>query len=157
MELGETEAVGIFYEHDGGAGYVYTDFDDGGGDEDVGLTAAEGCHGLFALVAGHAGMEGCDSCVFEEPPLESLVDLFDSGHLFAFDRGDDDESLLALCDALGEDFIGVGSLGGAEDSCFNWLSARGELVDGGLVEVAEEGHGDGAGDGGRGHDQDMGG
>jgi len=57
MKLGQTEALGMFDDYDGGIWDVDADFDDGGGDEDIDLAAFEAGHGDFFVVGGHAAVE----------------------------------------------------------------------------------------------------
>ncbi len=66
VELGEAEAFGAFDEHNGGVGDVDADFDDGGGNEEVGFVSGEVVHDLFFFVFGKAAVEEGDLEVWED-------------------------------------------------------------------------------------------
>src|SRR5216684_4319304 len=57
VELGESEALGVLDDHDGGVGDVDADFDDGGGDEDLRFVFAEALHDFFFFVAPEAAVQ----------------------------------------------------------------------------------------------------
>ena len=77
---------------------------------------------------------------------------------FAFvDEGVDEIGLAAGFELLFEKGGDLGEVGLLADGGYNGAAAGGEFVDEGDVEVAVDGHGEGAGNGGRGHDQHVGG
>jgi hypothetical protein len=78
MELGETEALGVLDDHYGRVGHVDTDFDDGGGDEDVDFAALEAAHDDLFLVGVEAAVEQADAKAGERAGAELLVH-FDGG------------------------------------------------------------------------------
>ncbi len=57
VELGESEALGVLDDHDGGVGDVDANFDNCGGDEDLRFVLAEALHDVFFFVAGEAPVE----------------------------------------------------------------------------------------------------
>ena len=69
------------------------------------------------------------------------------------DGGDDDVGLVFSGEAGGEPGVEVFAVGGGGHLGENGLAAGGQLVDDRNVEIAESGHGKGAGDGGGGHHQ----
>lgn len=66
VELGEAEAFGAFDEHDCGVGDIDADFDDGGGDEEVGFVGGEVAHDLFFFVFFEFAVEEGDCEVWED-------------------------------------------------------------------------------------------
>src|SRR5574344_943868 len=56
MELGESEALGIEDDHDGGVGYVHANLDDCGGYEYLCLSVDEFLHFLFFFLGLHLSM-----------------------------------------------------------------------------------------------------
>ncbi len=186
VELGEAEAVGVFDDHEGGVGDVDADFDDGGGDEDVKFAAFEAGHGDLLVVGRHAAVEeaeaeagefvggevgvhigggaergalrllagspggGLGQLLFEREVELGLV------AVGAFDERVDDVGLTAGGDLLADevpDFAGavLGHAAGGDGG-----AAGREFVDDGDFEVAVEGECEGSGNGGCGHDEDVG-
>lgn len=66
VELGEAKSFGAFDQHDAGVGDVDPDFDDGGGDEEVGFVGGEVAHDLFFFVFVEATVEERDSEVWKD-------------------------------------------------------------------------------------------
>ena len=158
VELGDAEVFGFADHDDGGVGDVDADFDDGGGYEDVEVAVGELAHGGVFVGVFELAVEEADAVVFEFGFAEVLVGFeYAAG---AVDAGADDVDLVALVDVFAHDFVGAGGVFGevfGDDVAFDGSAAAGEFVEGGVVEVAEEGHGDGAGYGGGGHDEEVGG
>ena len=149
VELGEPEAFGVFDDHYAGIGHVYADFDDGGGDEDIGIAVDEIFH-YFGFLGGFkfAVHEGDG-----EVRGEGLAEGFDIGgggfgiDIFAFvDEGADDIDLAAFGDLFADKGIYAGAIAFVDMECFDLLAARGEFVHDGDIEVAVEDEGEGAGD-----------
>src|SRR3954452_3116979 len=160
VELGETETLGLLDEHQGGVAYVHADFDDRGGHEDLDRALLKLLHGRFLLVGGEAAVHEADGDVREDLAREVLVHLLRGLHglcLGFLDDGVDDVGLAALVDLLLHEAVGLLNAVGGVVLGLDRLPAGRELVDYGDVEVTVEGHGEGAGDRGGGHDEDVGG
>ena len=140
VKLRQAKAFGVFDNHDGGIGHVHTDFDDGGGDEDVNFIFAETLHDRFFVVTGKAAVENAEF-QFRKNFAREAVEFFDRGFQFEFrffDNGIDDIGLMAGGDFATHRFPDAGKvrLGGhARD---DGSAARRQLVDDGDIEVAVE-------------------
>ena len=96
VELREAEAFGVIDDHDAGVGDVDADLDDGGRDEDVDVAALEAGHGDFLVVGAESAVEEAEAQAGEGAGAELVVHL-GGGTEFGF---------------FGEEFFGVGALGG---------------------------------------------
>lgn len=65
VELGEAKSFGVFDYHDCGGGDVDSDFDDGGGDEDIEFLVFESGHDGVFFFWSHFSMEEFNFSVFE--------------------------------------------------------------------------------------------
>ncbi len=160
VELGEAEALRLLDDHDGGVGDVDADLDDGGRNEDFGAAAFESFHGGFLFRRAEAAVKETDGDIgkdFAREVFEHLLRGFHSLGFGLFDDGVDDVGLTAGVDLTLDHAVGEFDLIGGEVLRQNLFAAGGKFVDGGNVEVAVDGHGEGAGDGGCGHDEDVGG
>ena len=159
VELGDAEAFCLLDDHDGGIGDIDADFDDGGGDKDLSVAFAELVHDVVAMFAVHATVEEFDGEAGEFMDAKAVEDGFGGrGIVFglAFDTGADHIGLPALTDLLAEeipDFCGF--CGGADFGGDDFLSAWGQILDDGDIEIAELGEAEAAGDGGGGHDEHV--
>jgi hypothetical protein len=86
VKLGEAEALGMLDDHHGCVGYVDTDFDDGGGDEDIDFSALKATHDDFFFVGVEAAMEQSDAEAGERAGAEFLMH-FDGGLEAGFGGG----------------------------------------------------------------------
>ncbi len=158
VELGEAVAFGVVDDHDGGVRNVYADFDDGGGDEDGCFVVPVLLHDGVFFFRVHAAVQEADGDVRE---LLLPVFVFGGGRgcfpfVVFFDERGDDVDLPPGFDLFAEEgFDFVQCFAGAEDGG-DFAAAFGQFVDEGDVEVAVEGEGEGARDGGGGHDEYVG-
>lgn len=159
VELGESEAVGVVDEHDGGVGDVDADFDDGGGDEGVDVVLAEVLDDVVFGVAVDASVEECDLVGFESfgPGLVSAGGGLGVDFFGVFDEGVDEVDLASLVELGFEEGGDVFEFVVFADGGDDFAAVLWAFGDGGDVEVAVEGEGEGAWDGGGGHDEDVGG
>lgn len=148
VEVGEAEAVGAVDEDGVGVGDIDAGFDDGGGEEDVGLVVDEGVHDVFEVVFFHLAVADEDAC-FGDEFGEAFMDLFDG-----FDAVVEEEDLAAAfhfaADGVADGAFVVGGDGGGDRESVGWWG-----VDGGHVAGAHECHVEGAGDGGCGECEDV--
>ena len=126
--------------HDRGVGQVDADFDDDGGDEDIGVAVGEVGHDGAFVVGGHAAVEEPDSGrEFAQRAVAKELVLVGGGFDFQlvglFDQWTDDEALPTLgrllADALVDDRF---ALGGFDDLGADSLAAGREFVDDGGIE-----------------------
>ena len=171
VELGETETFGVFDDHHGGVGDVDAHLDDGGGHHDVGEAALEAVHLEGFLLGGEASVDHggliLRSGEVALHHLETVVEVLEVRLLtlgggirstsvaLPLDERVNDIDLAAGVDLLfeeGEDerAVALEAMGGADG-----VASGRQLVDDGAVEVAVEGHSEGAGDGGGGHHEDV--
>ena len=160
VELGEAEALGLLDHHHGGVGNVHADLDYGGGHQDLQLACLEALHDGLLFVRAEAAVHQTDRDLGKDLARKMLVHLLRGLHrlrLGFLDHRVDDVRLAALVDLALHETVGlldpIRRVVFGEDG----LAAGRKLVDDGDVEVAIEGHGEGAGDGGRGHHEDIGG
>ena len=73
VQLGKAETLGVIDHHDRCVGYVDTDFDDRGGDEDVGFAALETAHGHVLVVRRHAAVQQAQAQAVEWAGAEFFV------------------------------------------------------------------------------------
>jgi len=162
MELTEAEAVGILDDHDGGVRDIDADFDDGSGDEDMDIACGEGGHNFFFFPGLHPPMDAGDVQVGEDLLLEQFC-VIGSGlavvrDLVVFlDHGADDISLTSCGDIFIEEGIDPLSVAAWDGEGIDRLAAWGEFIDNGDIEVAIDHQGEGPGDRGSGHNEEMGG
>ena len=109
VELREAKAVGIFDDHHGSIGYVDTDLDDRGGNEDVQFVVAETPHGLVFLSGLHRAVEQAHALMREDFAAQAFIFTgggFDGQRLGFFDEGADDKSLMPIGDLVGDERVG---------------------------------------------------
>ena len=56
VQLREAEALGMFYNHDGGLRHIHTHFDYRGGDQDLCFAIDEGGHGSVLISGTYTAM-----------------------------------------------------------------------------------------------------
>ncbi len=126
VELAEAESFGAFDDDDGGVGYIDSDFDDAGGDEDAGFVSGEASHDFVFLASGHATVEEIDSVAGEWAVAEEFEFFFggaDGEGFGFFDEGADDVGLFAGVEAFAEEAVGVVALVGAVPAGADGLAA----------------------------------
>ena len=161
VQLGEAEAVGRFDGHHGRVGQIDADFDDDSGDDHARLAGGEvGHHGLL-LFGGHAAVEQADTGrEVGERTLGEALELFGGGGGFEFvglfDQRADDEGLVAGGGLCADALVDLVTFVRLDDAGLDALAAGWEFVDGGVVEFAVDGEGEGARNRGGGHDQQVG-
>ena len=79
VEVGQAEQIGAVDEDGIGVRDIDAGFDDGGGDQHVGVAAHERVHDVLEFVAVHLAVAGEDAGIRGEP-LEFLLHLFDGLH-----------------------------------------------------------------------------
>src|SRR5712692_10565567 len=158
VELGKAEALGVLDDHDGGVGDVDADFDDSGGDEDLGFVLAEALHDFFFFIAGEAAVQEAELELGKNFAREALV-LFHGGfqlELGFFDDGIDDVALVAGGDFAAEKFPNAGEMRLGGHARGDGGAAGRELIENGNVEVAIESERERARDGRGGQHEDVG-
>ena len=159
MKLGEAEAFRVLNHHDGGVGDIDADFNHGGGNQHLDFTGRKPSHQGLLFLGGEAAVHEPDGIFGENPFLEPPG--VGSGVLQVeffrfFNEGIDDIDLPSLFDL----FPQVPVEGFPQPSRHTLGSDRfppgWQLVDDGQIHVAVQGHGEGAGDGGGGHHEDIG-
>ena len=60
MQLRQAHALGVFDHHQGGVGYIYADFDDGGGDQYIQTTYGKLSHDFGFFGGFHAPVYQAD-------------------------------------------------------------------------------------------------
>lgn len=159
VELGEPEAFGALDDHDGGVGDVDADLDDGGGDEYLGFAGGEAAHLFFFLGGFEFAVDDADGVAQGgEVGADVLVAFLEVAvvHFLGFgDERVDDVCLAAFLDFLADEFVDLQAPGFVDVVRGDGFTSRGKLVDDGDVEIAVEGHGQGAGDGGGRHDEHV--
>lgn len=186
VELGNPEPVRIQDDHGRCGGDVDPHLDDRCGNQERGGVVGEVDHGCVFVVAGHPAMQDTDAhpcergfvgehgggggdggegawggCVVEGQCVRVGEVGFGGGVWFGVvDAGADDVDLAALVDFFGgalPDSAHPGGVVRGDAVGGDAGSACGHVGEGGDVEVAEDCHGDGAWDGGGGHDEHVGG
>lgn len=160
MELGEAEAVGFFDKDDARIGNVDTDFDDGGGDENIVFPIFEVSHDGFFVFGFHFSVEETKLEIGKNIFRETLMfgdGGFDIDEFFGrFDKREDDEGLAAFFDFTADEMVDEVSVGLiASDFGDNRNAFGRHFVQERDVEVAEEGEGEGARDRRGGHCQKV--
>ena len=155
VQLREAEAFGVFDDHQGGVRHVHADFDDGGGNQQLGFARNESRHCRLPFVVRHFAVDEGDPDVGQQG-----LQLFGGcGSVFAFEGvGFFDERAdpvgLPPVAAVGTD---AGDDGVAflvcDDVGLDGAAAGGQGVNDGEIEFAVEAHGEGARDGGGGEDE----
>ena len=134
MQLSQAEAFGLFDQNDTGIRDVDTDFDDGGGDENVVFSFFEIMHDFFFFFGFELAVDEPDGEMRENGFSQALV-LYDSGFdIFHregfFDEREDDKDLASFRDfTISEsvDFFSVLVCGGYFGD--NRFAIFGELVE----------------------------
>ena len=160
MELAEAEALGILHDDEGGVGDIHAHLDDRGGDEDVDLPRRHGGHDRLLVLrlqlpvhAGHAqiGEAAPEGLGMFLGALELRWQLV----VFLHHRADD-EDLPPLGNQPADKAVEALAVALVHGEGVHLLPPRRQLVHDGDVEIAVDDEGQGARDGGRRHDQDMG-
>ena len=169
VQLADAEAVRVQHHHDRRVRDVDADLDDGRRDQHVELPAGEGLHHRVLVLGGHPAVEHLDPQALQRPVHQLLVHVEhrDGGPppvrgrlgVVAADARAHHERLPPGGDVLAHPLPGPADPGrllgqgdhGAADRCaaLRQLDQRGDL------EVAVDGHRDGARDRGRRHDQHV--
>lgn len=158
VELREAEALGVLDYHHGGVGHVDAYFYHGGGYEDARLAGGEDAHLVLFLVGAHASVhvghlevaEGVadDVVAFGEAVEVELLVLVDEGIDYVHLTSGAELGVGGLVD--------LQPLGLEAQQGGYGLAAGGELVEDADVEVAVDGHGERARDGGGRHHEHVG-
>ena len=161
VELAEAEALRVLHHHHRGVGHVHTHLYYGGGDQDIRLAGGEGGHDGVLLLGLHLAVDKGDAQVREDLLLEHGGVLLDGlavvGECVVFlYHGADDIGLPAGGDVLMEEGVDPLAVAAGDGEGVHRLPAGGELVDDGGVQVAVDDQGQGPGDGGGGHHQEVG-
>ena len=157
MELCQTEPLGIEDDHHGGIRYVHTHFYHGGGNENLGLSLGEMLHFLLLFSRLHLSMYLAESELREGflQRLESLFEILQVTLLALLDEGEDDIHLSAKVDLATDALVEARQLVIKLMERLNRLSARWQFVDDAHVEVAIDGHCQGARNRSGGHHKHM--
>ena len=92
VELGETETVRVFDDHDRGVGNIHPDFDDRGRDQSVDFAPSKAIHDRFTLITLQATVHGGATLALEVAifqPGEMGTDILEAAFGFINDRHDD--------------------------------------------------------------------
>src|SRR5713226_5246050 len=157
VELGKAEALGVLDDHDGGVGDVDADFDDSGGDEDLGFVLAEALHDFFFFIAGEAAVQEAELELGKNFAREALVFFHGSFQLELgfFDDRINDVALVAGGDFAAEKFPDAGEMRLAGHARGDGSAAGRQLVENGNVQVAIESERQRARDGRGGEHEDV--
>ena len=157
VELGEAEALGVVEDHEIRIRDIDADLDDGGGDEGLERAVAEGFHdGVFFLRAELAVDEA--DVFWAEAFLPFGEGLGDGLGFYAaafLDEGVDEVGLAAFCELGFHEVCDVFLLRLRAEGGDDFAAAGGFFIEDGDIEVSVDGHGEGARDGGGGHDEDV--
>ena len=158
VELAEAKTLSVLDHHDGRVRYVHADLDDGRRDEYLRLAGSKTLH-LQVFVSGfHLAVNHRD-LIFGEglaELIETVLQVLQVEFLILFDKRIDDVYLPSVLDLLAQEGVHLcAALDGVVDG-LHGLTSRGKLVDDGDLEIAIDGHCQGAGDRCRGHDEDVG-
>ena len=167
VELAEAEALCVFDDHKGGVGHVHPHFDDGGRHQDLELPSGEGGHDGLLLPGLHLTVEQSHpqlrKDLFLELPGVDLhrLQVHQAGRGpvpgALLHRRADDIGLPALSGLFADKVVHPLTLALPHHKGLHRDAARGELVNDGHVQVTVDDQRQGAGDGGGGHDQHVGG
>ena len=159
VELGESEAIRALNQHYIGVGYINAYFHHRRSYQNVEFAVPEAAHGLVLVGGSHSSVEKRQAQLGKDFPGEPLIFLssgFGGDSVGFVNQGVDDKSLPAVADVLLDEAIDRAAPFRVEPAGQDFLTAGGEFVKGGQVEVAVEGQGQGTGDGSGGHNQGMG-
>ena len=160
MQLTQAEAFCAFDDHDGGVWHIHPYLDDRRGHQDVGLAGNEAPHLEFLVFWPLAPVDDAHSVVGQrETPDDALVaihQVLEFQRFTLLNERIDDVDLAAEREFVLEEAEhriprGVGAVDGSDR-----LAARGEFIEQADVEVAVGRHGQGARNGGSGHDEHVG-
>ena len=141
MQLRKTEAFRIFDDHDGGIGNVHANFDDGGGNQNVGFMAGEGGHDGFLFFGLHFSVHKSHFQIGENLRLQhfcifrhgfSLVGQF----VIHFHHGADDVGLSSFGHKFADEVVQAGMIAGGDGIGFNRLSAGRKLINDRNIQIA---------------------
>ena len=163
MELRKSEPLGIFNHHNHGIGNIHADFHHGGGHQQLDLPGSKFRHDFFLLGGAHFAVEQADP-ILPKGAVGQLLGVFHGGFemgggrlfLLALHGGADEISLITGIEVAAD--IAEGPLPdlAIDEVGAHRLAAGGQLIDDGELQIAVDDHSQGAGNGGGGHDQDMG-
>ncbi|GAA2935174.1 hypothetical protein GCM10020221_33680 [Streptomyces thioluteus] len=174
VQLRDAEPVGVHDHHDRGVGDVHPDLDHRGRDQHVHLAGGEPPHDVVLGLRLHPAVQHLDAQPGQRALRQLPGDVQDGQRwpllvpvgvalgrllLLVADARADHVRLVAALDLLAHPLPGPGQevrlvLGGHHMGG-DGGAAGGELVQDGRLQVAEDGHGDRARDGGRGHHQQV--
>ena len=161
VELGEAEPLRVLDHHHRGVGHIHPHLDDGGGHQNVRLVGSEGGHDGVLLLGLHLAVDEGHLEIRKHLGLE-LFGVFRHrlalvGELvILLYHGTDDIGLAALAHQLADETVHPLVIAPGDGEGLHRLAAGGKLVDDGHVQVSVEDQGQGPGDGGSGHDQNVG-
>src|ERR1700687_2898958 len=138
VELGESEALRVFNDHDGGVGDVDAYFHDGGGNEDLGFVFAEALHDFFFFVAGEAAVEQAKLELWKNVSRQALV-FFHGGfqlELRFFDDRINDVALVSVRDFTAQKLPNAGEMLLRAHARGDGRAPGRQLIENGNVEVA---------------------
>src|SRR5215469_13335496 len=159
VQLREAEAFRLLDQHDGGVGHIHADFNHRGRDQDFDFALFEALHGSFFFVASEAAVYEAHGDLREDLAGEVLIHVLRRFHGLRFrllDDRIDDVCLPALIHLLLQEAVDLLDAIGGGVFGDDGLSARRKLVDDGDVEIAVQGHGESARNGGGGHHEYIG-
>ena len=158
VQLGKAEPFGIVDDHDGGVGDVHPHFDDGGGDEAIVLLILERLHDLRLFLVLHLAVQEGEpharEAVFQL--VEKLGDADERTLLVPLDLGADEVALVAQLCLFADVFKHIVVLARRHDARDDLRTRLGLVLDLGNVQIAVKDEGEGARNGGGGHDQHIG-
>jgi hypothetical protein len=157
VQLGQTEAFGIFDQQHGGVGHVDADFDHRGADQHAGLSGAEAGHDQVLFLRLEPSVQQGAGVRREPfaPPRVFRGGGFQPGAHALFDQGVDQVGLASFVEFLPEEGGGPAEFFRRADQRADGKASGRHFVEEGQIKVPVEGEGEGAGDGGGGHDEDV--
>ena len=159
MQLGQTEAVGILNDHQGGIGNVHTHFNDGGGYQNISLTGSEGCHHCFLFRTLHLPVKQQYAQVRKYGFLQGFspnLSGFDAQFFVFLHRRANHKALMSLGHLLAQEGVDAGAITFIYKEGIHRLPSGGQLVQNGHIQIAVHNQRQCPGDGGGGHHQHMG-
>ena len=158
MELGQAETLGIEDDHHRGIRYIDTNFNHGGGYEDLRLTFHKLLHLLFLILRFHATVNLAKAELREGlfQHFEAVFEILQVALLAFLNQREDEIHLTPLMDLLADAVVEGGHTGVEDMGGPYGLTTWRELVDHTHIEIAIEGHGKGTWDGRGCHHQHVG-
>ena len=140
VELGESEALGVFDDHHGGVGHVDADFDDGCRDEDLRFVFAEALHDFVFFLAREPPVQQAELQFWKNLSRQPFVLLHRRFQLELrfFDHRIDDVGLMPGGNFAAQKFPDAGEMRLRGHARGDRRAARRQLVENGNVQVAIE-------------------